>query len=521
MSAGLDSHSEARSAVPFTALRSTGTPVRALTIAILAMGGEGGGVLADWIVDMAEHAGYLAQTTSVPGVAQRTGATIYYLELFPEDAARNAGRQPVLALMPVPGEVDVVIASELMEAGRAVQRGLVSADRTTFIASTNRVFSMTEKTAIADGRVDSAELILAGRAAAKQFVADDFARIAEEHRSVISAALFGALAATGTLPFKREHFEQAIQRGGVGVESSLAAFNASFASVTQPDATTVAASGSRKLGSRLQQLAARVEREFPPQSHEILFPAVERLADYQDIAYAIEYLDRLMKIAKLDFKHGDGNHALLRETGRYLALWMSYEDASRVADLKLRRARFERVSSEARARADQVVQIREFLHPRVGELADTLPAGLGQWLLDSRWASALVERFAARGQVVQTTSLSGFLLLYLVAEQRRWRRRSLRYKRERARIGEWLTQISEVAPENYQLAVAVAESARLLKGYGDTYQRGRRNFEAVMNAVGRLRTISDAATQLSKLCSAALADESGARLAEALRTMAA
>ena len=56
---------------------STTTQTRAITIAILAMGGEGGGVLADWLVDLAEHNGFLAQTTSVPGVAQRTGATIY------------------------------------------------------------------------------------------------------------------------------------------------------------------------------------------------------------------------------------------------------------------------------------------------------------------------------------------------------------------------------------------------------------------------------------------------------------
>ena len=101
------------------------------------MGGEGGGVLADWIVDLAEHGGYLAQMTSVPGVAQRTGATIYYVELFPKcrDRRRTRG-PPVLALTPVPGDVDIVIASELMEAGRAVQRGLVTPDRTTLIAST-------------------------------------------------------------------------------------------------------------------------------------------------------------------------------------------------------------------------------------------------------------------------------------------------------------------------------------------------------------------------------------------------
>src|ERR1041385_1486930 len=121
------------------------TRPRAIKGASLAMGGEGGGVLADWIVDLAEHGNYLVQTTSVPGVAQRTGATIYYLELFPRAAAKAAGKDPVLALVPVPGDVDVVIASELMEAGRAVQRGFVTPDRTTLVASTHRVYAMTEK----------------------------------------------------------------------------------------------------------------------------------------------------------------------------------------------------------------------------------------------------------------------------------------------------------------------------------------------------------------------------------------
>src|SRR5947209_4478206 len=387
---------------------------RAITIAILAMGGEGGGVLADWIVDVAERSGYYAQTTSVPGVAQRTGATIYYLELFPEAAARAVGKEPILALMPVPGDVDIVIASELMEAGRAIQRGLVTPDRTTFIASTNRVYSMTEKTAVADGRVDSQTLIDAGQSAARKFVQSDFARIAEESRSVISAALFGALAATGALPFSRDQFEQAIRRGGVGVESSLAAFNASFGVVTNPAASIGNAAGVHKPGLRLEKLVARMKNDFPPASYDILLPAIERLTDYQDEAYAAEYLDLLAPICELDSRYGSGSYNLLRETGRYLALWMSYEDASRVADLKLRRTRFERVQDDARASAAQLVQINEFLHPRISELADTLPAGLGQWLLNTRWARRIIEHFTQHGRVVQTTSLSGFLLLYAV-----------------------------------------------------------------------------------------------------------
>src|SRR5438067_9873521 len=201
---------------------------RPITIAVVALGGEGGGVLADWIVDLAQHGGYLAQATSVPGVAQRTGATIYYVELFPKAAAQAVARAPVLALMPVPGDVDIVLASELMEAARAIERGFVTPERTLLIASTHRVSAMTEKIAPADGRVDAAPLLAACREAARELVAFDMAALAEATGSVLSAGLFGALAGSAALPFARPAFEAAIRRGQVGVERSLPAFAAGF-----------------------------------------------------------------------------------------------------------------------------------------------------------------------------------------------------------------------------------------------------------------------------------------------------
>src|ERR1700693_392643 len=245
---------------------------RAITIAIVAMGGEGGGVLADWIVDLAEHAGFYAQTTSVPGVAQRTGSTIYYLELFPAGAANGAGRDAGLALMPVPGELDIVIASELMEAGRAIQRGLVTPNRTTLIASTHRVYTMTEKTVIADGQVDSGKLLDACFGAAKEFVRADFAAVANDARSVISAVLFGALAATIALPFERKQLEEAVRRGGVGVDSSLGAFQAGFDAAVQSSVPKVKDAGQakKKVGYRLLELGARIETSFPAGAHNIL-----------------------------------------------------------------------------------------------------------------------------------------------------------------------------------------------------------------------------------------------------------
>jgi indolepyruvate ferredoxin oxidoreductase, beta subunit len=494
---------------------------RAITIAIVAMGGEGGGVLADWIVDLAEHAGYLAQTTSVPGVAQRTGSTIYYIEMFPEASAAAARKSPVFALTPVPGELDIVLASELMEAGRAIQRGFVTSDRTTLISSTHRVYSMTEKIALGDGQVDSKQLIEAGATAARVFVHRDFERIARETRSVISAALFGALAATSALPFGRAQFEDAIRRGGVGVESSLAGFAASFDATLQPVALQRddEAKHSPKVGVHLQPLAARIEAQFPPASHAILFAAIQKLADYQDVLYSSTYLDDLAVIRDVDTKYGNGAFVLLSETARYLALWMSYEDAVRVADLKTRDARFARVHHDSRAGKSELIQIKEFLHPGVEEITDILPAGLGRWLRDSGVPRKIIEKFAHKGRIVNTTSLFGFLQLYALAALRPSRRKSLRFHEEHARIKQWLSQIVDVAKQNYPLALELAECPRVVKGYGDTHIRGRKNFDALMSVLPKLTRSSDSARILKSCRDAALADDTSEKLNAALREL--
>jgi len=494
---------------------------RAISIAILAMGGEGGGVLADWIVDLVEHSGYCVQTTSVPGVAQRTGATIYYVEIFPDAFVRATGKEPVLALMPFPGEVDIVIASELMEAGRAVQRGLITPERTTLIASTHRVYSMTEKTAPNDGRVDAEKLMQGCTVAAKQCVLRDFARIASQQRSVISAVLFGALAATSALPFQKAEFEDAIRRGGVGVDSSLSAFAAGYDAAAKAPASlpssTAANAKAPAVGPKLRQLATRVTEAFPLPAHEILLAAIVRLADYQDQHYAADYLDRLEKLRDLDLQFGDASCSLLQEAARYLALWMTYEDAVRVADLKIRRKRFDTVTQDAQANSSQLLQIHEFLYPGVEEITDILPARMGRWLHDSGGPRRLLARLTERGRVVQTTSLRGFLQLYFLAGLRRWRRGSLRFVEEQKKIADWLARLEDLARTNYALAREVAEFPRVLRGYGETHARGKENFAAMMLALPTLSQRVDAPARLRNLLEAALADETGRQLRSALQ----
>jgi len=502
---------------------------QAIKIAILAMGGEGGGVLADWIVDLGEHNGHIAQTTSVPGVAQRTGATIYYVELFPEAAAREAGAPPVLALMPLPGDVDVVLASELMEAGRAVQRGLVTPDRTTLVASTHRVYAIAEKIAMGDGRSDSAALLAHAQAAAQRFIGYDMASAAEQSGSVISAVLFGALAGSGALPFGRAQFEATIQRGGVGVKPSLEAFGAAFeraASAGQApvplaaDAPAAAAPFTlpRSADASIQALIDQAAAAFSGQALSLVIEGLRRLVDYQDPAYAAHYLRRLAAVQQAQPGGGAGDSELTRETARHLALWMSYEDTIRVADLKTRGTRFDRVRAEVRAQPDQLITINEYLHPRLQEIADTLPAGLGRWLLASGAPRRWVERLASKGRVLRTSSLRGHLLLSAVAGLRRWRPGTLRFVAEQERIESWLADIQLLTATDPALAIEVARCQRLVKGYGDTHERGLRNY-ATLRSTWQRRPGPVKAGTLAMLRDAALADEHGHALQAAMQRL--
>src|SRR3569833_1748995 len=250
------------------AARAALDTTRPLAIAVLAMGGQGGGVLVDWIGALCEAQRWVAQATSVPGVAQRTGATVYYIEALPLPADAPEGLRPVLSLMAVPGEVDIVIGAEFMEAGRAIQRGLVTPDRTTLIASSHRAYAVVEKQAPGDGIGDAATMLKAAEATARQLVAFDMAAVGDKTGSAISAVLFGALAGADALPFARESYEATIRDAGIGVEPSLRGFAAGYErakagtplEITPPPKKIVA---PQTVQGDYAQLVTRARTEFP------------------------------------------------------------------------------------------------------------------------------------------------------------------------------------------------------------------------------------------------------------------
>ncbi|WP_158818033.1 indolepyruvate oxidoreductase subunit beta family protein [Methylocapsa sp. S129] len=496
-----------------------------ISLAVLAMGGQGGGVLSDWIVALAESCGWCAQSTSVPGVAQRTGATIYYIEMLPA----KDGLAPVLSLMPSPGDVDIVLAAEWMEAGRSMLRGLVTPEKTVLIASTHRSFAVVEKTQPGDGIGDPVAVTDAAGVAAKRTLSFDMEALAAKHGSVISATMFGALAGADVLPFPREAFEKVIAAGGKGIAPSLNAF---AAGLDRAQAKTAPELLSRTRPKRfeplpdsaghpaLDALVARIRKEFPPGVHPMLFAGVKRLVDFQDPAYAEEYLDRLVGILALDEEAGGAarNYALTDKAAKHVAVAMAYDDVIVVADLKTRAKRFQRVRDEVLAEPDQLVYTTEYMHPRAEEIIGLLPAGVGGWIERRPRIVAGIDRLFNKGRRVQTGTVRWFLALYFVSALRRFRRGTLRHRHERAHLDAWL-DLARRQVGHYDLAVQIVAARRLVKGYSDTHARGLSKYDRVISAVPKLSARDDGADWLRRLVQAALLDENGVALDGALKTV--
>jgi indolepyruvate ferredoxin oxidoreductase beta subunit len=470
-------------------------PERPITILIAALGGEGGGVMADWLMEAATASGYPAQATSIPGVAQRTGATTYYLEIYPEKKDKLNGKEPVLSLTPSPGNVDVMVASELIEAGRAMQNGFVSPERTTLIASTHRIYATIEKMQMADGRFDSERVLDAAKQLTRKAVLFDMRKLAQENGTVINAVLFGAMAGSGVLPLARAACESAIRGAGRGAEASLRGF---------------AAGHDIAAGSR-----AAPAKPAPPRRatelKEILHLATERLKDYQGERYAALYMERMEPFLGADAK-------LAAEVGRHLATWMSYEDIIRVADLKTRATRFERIRKEVSAKSGEPVVVIDYLKPGVEEFASVLPAFLGKRLVS--WAERRGKLDAYNvGMHIKTSGVFGYLLVRSLAWLKPWRPMSYRYQEEQQLIGRWLHHVAEAATRDAGLALEIVLCAKLVKGYGETHRRGKGNFLAIVDALIENPATADPREQakaIRKAREAALADPEGQALEKQL-----
>ena len=324
-------------------------PVRLL---IAALGGEGGGVLAAWITEAAAASGLVVSRTSIPGVAQRTGATTYYIE-----TVRASGSAvPILGLNPAPGQVDILLATELLEAARMVHAGFITPARTLVIAADHRVYATDEKVAMGDGRTSEDQLRDTLKRFSKRLVLTDLAAVAADSRSPLNVVVLGVLAGLKVLPIMADTFRATIRAEGKAIEANLRGFEAGLAVVTESPSPRASRTSQQTASARGEGHGGAVppargegqqqsptppasaphpsplpvkngERGFPAEAQAVLREGIARLTDYQNEAYAKQYLARVKRIAG----HPRADGELVRELARHLAVRMSVEDVIRVA----------------------------------------------------------------------------------------------------------------------------------------------------------------------------------------------
>jgi indolepyruvate ferredoxin oxidoreductase beta subunit len=503
-----------------------------ITLLVCALGGEGGGVLTEWLVDTARHAGYAAQSTSIPGVAQRTGATTYYVEVFPVPLTELGGRRPVFSLSPVPGALDAIVSSELLETTRQIGNGMSAPERTLVISSSARTLTTAERMQPGDGRADAQRLLEVVKAFSRAHHVFDMGAAAREAGTVVSAVMLGAIAGSGLFPFPREAYERVVRGGDTSAPeklsqmaaASLRGFAAAFDAVNTPREQAAMVSrlldASADESARPVPLPPAVAAQFPAPVHDLLALGHARVLDYQDAGYAALYVERLARVLAAEraadpaSAHG---FATTREMARWLALWMAFDDIVRVAELKSRASRAQRVRSEVKAGDDDILKVYDHFKPGAPEFAALLPASLAHRVTawDRRrpapWAMPLK---------VGSHSVVGMAALRLLASLRWLRRRGSRFAEEQALIDRWLDAVVAGSRGDWRLGHEIALCGRLIKGYGSTNERGKNNLLHVIDhlATAPLPDGSPAAraSAIAAAREAALADEAGNALDAAL-----
>ena len=493
-----------------------------ISILLCALGGEGGSVLADWVVEAARHAGHPAQATSVPGVAQRTGATTYYLEIYPQPLSALGGQRPVLGLNPLPGRLDALISSELLETSRQIAQGMASADRTLVISHGGRALTTAEKMVMGDGRMAVTALtqLIAQHSRAHHVL--DMADLTRQAGTVVSAVMLGCIAASELLPFDRSVYEAVLAGESASARASQRGFALGHAAITRQREQ------QRYLDVLLAEptapappvLSADWAAQFPADTHAVLALAQGRLLEHQGPAYGALYVRRLQSVLQAEQAASPGaeEHPITREVARWLALWMAFDDVIRVADLKSRASRMARLRREVRAGEHDLLKIYDHFKPGVPEIAGLLPNAWAQRALN--WDRRRVAQGRAPWALpiqVATHTLGGWLMLRLLASLRWVRPWGSRYAAEQAQIERWLQALLQATRTRPALGLEVARCGQLVKGYGSTHDRSRRNLQHILiHGLAGDASVDVQLARIERWRRAALQDEAGQALDEAL-----
>ena len=225
-----------------------------------------------------------------------------------------------------------------------------------------------------------------------------------------------------------------------------------------------------------RQVAAEVQAQWPTELQTTLIEAVYQLTDYQNARYARRYLKLVADIYALEpTAELELDWKLTRTYAKTLAMRMTYEDAARVATLKLRPGRLDRIRQDMGVKPGQLLHVTDYLKPDLAEIYGILPNALVSPLL---WAGRLTGIGAWLGrkhltfpQHPRVTTWRGYMTFRFLTWFEPYRLSSHRFQQEWRLIRRYTELVTNYARQNYELGVLIADSGRLVKGYGDTRRK--------------------------------------------------
>jgi indolepyruvate ferredoxin oxidoreductase len=281
--------------------------------------------------------------------------------------------------------------------------------------------------------------------------------------------VLGAAYQAGAIPVSAAAIEQAIAINGVSVSMNTQAFRAGRLLVVEPE--WVKTVGRPRAG------AVEVERLEPTrtlaawlapltgETFRLAAIRVPELVEYQNRAYAQEYLDFVKKVAAAEGAWVPGRTELSEAVARYLFKLMAYKDEYEVARLHLKHNLAQSLASEY----PDGVRIEYNLHPpMLRALGWKKKIKLGKWF--DRVFRALVRMKALRG-----TALDPFGRAHV----RRVERQLIR--EYRALVDKAMAALS---PETYDVAVKLAHLPDMIRGYEDIKLNNVKRFRTEVARLG-------------------------------------
>jgi len=459
-----------------------------LKILIPAVGGQGGGVLTEWLVQAFLNSDFEVQSISLPGLSQRGGSTVYYLEAYKTDS-HNGNKPLIFSQYPLPGDVDIILCQEFLELGRILEQGYGS-DKTTIISSTHRIYSTLEKLPISSGIYSDEKLQSIAMEFSSKFIGLNALDIAKNNKMddlSINAILFGALCASNSIPLTQVDLKKSIDQVGIAVKNNLRAFQIGYdyvennSLINNDEKVFELAkfvddkknSTNLKFRENFIRIVENIDNNFPDNLKIYLVEAVHRLIDYQNPKYALNYLDTVNKVVTIE-KSSD--FAISENFTKNLALLMSYEDGIRVAELKIKSLRFSKIKEDMQIKDNQIFDVIDYLKPDAYEIYGLLPNIIVSPLIKIINNTQLKNlkrdhKDITFAQKPKTTSFLGFLRLFLLTKIKFLRPYSHRFANEHKVINKYIESTIEYTKKNYDLGALVAKSGSLIKGYGDVRRR--------------------------------------------------